>query len=187
MRGTTLLGIVLLAVVACTAAIPESPDWRTDPHEPYPFTTPVPPLAETSIDGIYDRDPTDTYEGEWAKCRRCPPYFLDRGRTTLTIDRGRWQNLHRVPVQETRGHLTIDGDRLLVFNDPICPTDRGEYRFRLEGDLLTLEVIDDPCVFGQRELDLTRQPWKRLGEAPDEWPDPGGGADADPSREFKSQ
>jgi hypothetical protein len=156
-----------LALVTAAACSPsgEIPDWRTNPDEPYPFRTPVPPLAATVLDGVYDRDPTDAFAGEWAGCRRCPPYFLDRARTTLILDRGRWQNLHHQPRQVTSGHVMVDGDRVVLVNDPICPDARGEYRFTLENGVLQLEAIDDPCAFGERERDLTARPWHRIGDA----------------------
>lgn len=152
-------------LAGCAAVVAEAPDWRTHPEEPYPFTTPVPPLAPTTIDGVYDRQPTDTYEGEWSGCTRCPPYFVDRGRSQLTLDRGRWENLHRQPRQLTSGHFSLDGDRIVFFNDPQCPKDRGEYRFALVDGMLRLEALDDPCAFGERRRDLTDEPWQRQADA----------------------
>ncbi|MDQ3937346.1 MAG: hypothetical protein M3253_01555 [Chloroflexota bacterium] len=159
------LSVASLAIVAgCAGVVTEIPDWRTQPDVPYPFTTPIPLLTPTSLDGVYERQPTDTYEGKWAGCTRCPPYFVDRGRSLLTLDRGRWQNLHRQPRQLTNGHFTLDDNRIVFFNDPICPTDRGEYTFSLEGGALRLEVLDDPCAFGERRRDLTDKPWQRQAE-----------------------
>lgn len=158
--------VVVGVVLGCTQATVAQPDWRTDSFEPYPFTTPLPAVAATVLEGLYDREPTDTFEGEWAKCRRCPPYFVDRGRSQLTFRLGRWTNLHMEPHQLTNGHLTIAGDQLTIYNDPMCPFDRGVYRFTLSNGVLTLVAIDDPCQFGERKRDLTDATWQRLGDAP---------------------
>lgn len=165
MTGAALL-IIALVAVGCTQPAVAQPDWRTDPNEPYPFTTPLPPTVASALDGLYDREPTDTFEGEWAKCRRCPPYFVDRGRSQLVFRLGRWTNTHQQPRQLTNGHFTLEGDQLTIYNDPMCPFDRGVYRYSLAGGTLTLEAIDDPCQFGERKRDLTDLPWQRLGDAP---------------------
>ena len=159
-------------MIGCAQATVAQPDWRTDPNEPYPFTTPVPPASATALDGRYDRNPTDTFEGEWAKCRRCPPYFVDRGRSELVLRLGRWANTHHEPRQLTNGHFTIEGDQVTLINDPMCPFDRGVYRYSLDNGVLALEAIDDPCQFGERKRDLTDETWHRLGDAP--VPMPGG-------------
>lgn len=180
--------LVVGLLVACVQAAVAQPDWRTDPNEPYPFTTPLPPVAATAIDGLYDREPTDTFEGEWAECRRCPPYFVDRGGSQLTFRLGRWTNTHQQPRQLTNGHFTIAGDRLTIINDPMCPFDRGDYRYSLAGGVLTLEAIDDPCAFGERKRDLTEKAWQRLGDAPQ--PAPPGTPSPRPtatSAEYRSQ
>ncbi len=156
--------VVVLVVASCAAESAPIPDWRTDPNEPYPFTTRVPPRAPTALDGVYDRPPTDHFKGEWARCTRCPPYFVDRGRSVLALERGRWRNVHQQPTQVTAGHFTVSGDRITFFNDPICPRERGEYRFNLDGAVLRLEVVNDSCAFGERERDLTDEPWIRLAE-----------------------
>ncbi len=168
--ATVALVLVVVGVSACAQATIAQPDWRTDPHEPYPFVTPIPPATVTALDGLYDREPTDTFEGEWAECRRCPPYFVDRGRSQLTFRLGRWTNLHQQPRQLTNGHFTIEGDRITFANDPMCPFDRGVYRFSVNDAVLTLDVIDDPCQFGERRRDLTDAPWHRLGDAPSPGP-----------------
>ncbi len=169
-RPPTLFLIAVLALAAaigaCAPAAIAQPDWRTDPSEPYPFVTPLPPVAATALDGLYDREPTDTFEGDWAECRRCPPYFVDRGRSELTFRLGRWTNTHMQPHQLTNGHFTLEGDRLIIINDPMCPFDRGQYRYTLTNGVLTLTVVNDPCAFGERTRDLTELAWHRLGDAP---------------------
>jgi hypothetical protein len=165
--GVVLLGVLIgLGPVAATAPpAPDSaaaiPDWRSDPNEPYPFTTNVPALEPTILDGVYSRPPTDTYEGERAHCIRCPPYPVDAGRSTLTLDRGRFHVVHVDSPYETRGHYVVSGTRIILLNDPECGAERGVYRWtRDAAGMIELTVIADPCGFDQRAIDLTFHPWQ---------------------------
>lgn len=175
---TVATGLLVAVVVAACSSNPSPsasqrespeaaaiPDWRTDPDEPYPFTTPVPALVATELDGEFLRAaPTDTYTGTRAHCVRCPPFPADRGISTLTFDRGRYEILHVEPAYRSTGHFVVDGETLTVFNDPECGADRGTYRIEREGAELRLELIDDPCGFGRRASDLTALTWT-LSEA----------------------
>jgi hypothetical protein len=173
-RITMATGLLMLAVVigACSATPSPSgsppaspgvatiPDWRTDPDEPYPFTTPIPALVATDLDGEFLRAaPTDTYTGTRAHCVRCPPFPADRGISTLTFDRGRYEILHEEPTYRSSGHFVVEGETLTVFNDPECASERGTYGIQREGAELRLELIDDPCGFGRRGNDLTALSW----------------------------
>ena len=181
-RGAIVALVALLALAACggpapsgpsgsaspqsASGVPEIPDWRDDPNEPFPFTSPVPPLAETPVDGVYVRDPTDPYEGDRAHCTRCPPYPLDRGVSRLTLVAGRFEVLHEQPQYRSAGHYRVSGDELVLINDPECTQLEGTYRWSLEDGTLTLEAVDDECAFGQRMKDLTALPWSRLEGVP---------------------
>jgi hypothetical protein len=133
--------------------------WRTDPEEPYAFVTPVPPLAPTPIDGTYHRDFTPGSEP--IPCRRCAPFRLDRGPSTLELAEGRFQLIHEGNDFRTQGHFLVHEERLILFNDPVCPETRGVYRWRLEGGLLALDQVDDPCPFDLlRARYLTAAPWE---------------------------
>lgn len=168
---------VALVVTACSVRAPTSspsagatplavPDWREDPNEPFPFVTPVPPLAATPVDGVYVRVPTDPYEGQRAPCRRCPPYPLDRGVSRLSLVAGRYEMLHQEPRYRILAHYTVEGDELVIFNDPECSHVVGRYRWTLADESLTLEAIDDSCAFGQRADDLTAVSWTLVGAIP---------------------
>jgi len=58
------------------------------------------------------------------------------------------------------GSFIVAGDRLLLANDPNCIDTVGLYTWRIEGGLLFLEAIDDPCAIKLRGLNLTQQPWQ---------------------------
>jgi hypothetical protein len=143
------------------------PDWRTTPQEPYPFITPVPPLVLTSLEGTFDRPPTDTYVGPpRARCTRCPPFPKDAGRSTLIFDRGRYYLSQEQRLYRTFGHYVISRSHVTLFNDPECGTERGVYRWRLEGSQLTLTTLFDLCAFGQRARDMTDSVWTLVPTAP---------------------
>lgn len=165
----------LLLAVSCSTGSPGSttpspagsptgdPElWRTDPAEPYPFATPIPPLRPTAIDGTYYRDFTPGDRP--IPCRRCPPYRLDRGPSTLELEQGRFQVIHEGNAFRSRGHYLVDGRTLILFNDPVCPTTSGEYRWDLgDGLLLTLEEVQDPCPFDRlRARYLSVAPWEAV-------------------------
>jgi hypothetical protein len=136
------------------------PDWRTTPEEPYPFTGPVPPQLATAVDGVYSREPTDMFVGvPRAGCSRCPPFPMDAGRSTLRLDRGRYYLSHEAPPYRTSGHYVVARTHVTFYNDPECGTVRGVYRWKLDGDQLTLTTLFDPCAFGQRGRDLSDSAW----------------------------
>jgi hypothetical protein len=133
--------------------------WRRAPgQEPYPFVTPIPPLADTPVDGVYRRD----YRGgsDPIPCRRCAPYRLDRGEAMLTLRRGRFTVDQPGSAFFSGGHYFVDGPRLVLINDPNCPQTRGVYRWTLEGSALSLEVVEDRCAFDLlRARYLSATPW----------------------------
>lgn len=159
----------LVAVVVGVAVTPTSfraapvsgpvPDWRTTPEEPYPFIRPAPPLVATPVDGIYDRSPTETYPGQRPTCVRCAPFPQDAGRSTLTLNSGRYYLSQVQPRYRSGGHFVISGTHLTLFNDPECGKVRGVYRWRLKDGQLELTALFDPCAFGQRARDLTDARW----------------------------
>ena len=165
MAGAILGALVLVS--SCTSGTPQraaestgDPSaWRTDDREPYPFVTPVPPRSPTPLDGLYHRNYAQGSEP--IPCRRCAPFRLDRGDSTLEMLQGRYYVIHELADFTTRGHYVVEGDRLELFNDPNCPETRGQYTWRLEGGSLTLEAIDDPCAFDLlRARYLSAAPWQ---------------------------
>src|SRR5918996_520588 len=134
-RTTMALALAGL-VTACSAGSPADPAsapsptgdpdlWREAPgREPYPFVTPIPPLAQTPVDGVYRRDyPAG---GDPIPCRRCAPYRLDSGESVLTLREGRFGVDHPASAFRSGGHYFVDGPRLILINDPNCPRTRGD-------------------------------------------------------------
>lgn len=133
--------------------------------QPYPYTTPTPPARPTAIDGIYARTLGPAEAGPRGPCRRCPPYRLEIADSTLTLATGVFFIENQVEEGkaidwQSIGHYQVDGDTVVLFNDPNCPQTRGAYRWSLSGGILTLKVVEDECAFGGlRWRYLTAAPW----------------------------
>jgi hypothetical protein len=146
----------------------ERHDVLTPEMEPYPYTTPIPPREPTAIDGTYLRimsldDVGGPLVGLPYRCLRCIPYRIDPGLTTLIFYEGRYFLHHHLSGFKAKGHFTIDGDRIRLFNDPNCSSTLGIYRWRLDRRDLTFDVVDDPCPFDdERSLDLTARSWTQV-------------------------
>lgn len=172
MRGRWIAGILAGLCLACSPearepSASETPLWARSTAEPYPFVTPIPPLEATALDGTYARVVPERVAGDSVACRRCAPYRVEVGRTTLVLEEGRYFIGHEAPNKpmssqfSSRGHFTLSGDRLVLFNDSSCPTTEGHYRWSLAGGRLELGVVKDPCPFSQlrsRFLTATRWP-----------------------------
>jgi hypothetical protein len=166
MRRALLAAGVTLVLTACSggdgpgeAAPTGDPEaWRTDPAEPYPFTLPVPRREPTPVDGTYGRN--HRQGSDPIPCARCAPYRLDRGQATLRLDAGRFEIEHPGSRFRSVGHYVVEGDRLVLFNDPNCPEVRGTYRWAANGDTLSLDAVDDPCAFDLlRARYFSASPW----------------------------
>jgi hypothetical protein len=166
-RSAALLALLL---AACTARMDSTPAgvpsptgdperWREAPgREPYPFVTPVPPLTDTPVDGVYRRDYAAGTEP--IPCRRCAPYRLNSGEAVLTLEDGRFRVDHPAWEFTSGGHYFVEGPRLVLINDANCPRTRGIYRWALERGSLSLEVVEDDCAFDLlRARYLSAAPW----------------------------
>ncbi len=126
---------------------------------PYPYTTPLPPDQETVLDGTYGK--LDPREGARPFCRRCMPYPAEGGLWLLRLDAGTYRIFSTRSLSGWRslGSFTVSGDRLRLFNDPHCMEATGSYKWTLDGEELSLEVIDDACADGFRATAFTNYRW----------------------------
>ena len=134
---------------------------------PYPFSRPTPSPEPTELDGTYmivrSLEDLGGVESVPINCFRCLPYDRDPGVTTMILFEGIYFVHHHMSGFRARGSFDVDGRKLLLFNDANCSSTTGTYTWRLRGDLLKLEVIDDPCAFeGERARDLTTDRWMRI-------------------------
>lgn len=150
----------------------------TSESSPWPYTTPLPPSVPTLLDGTYTKVNPSTATP--VPCRRCPDWLPEGGLWRLRFDRGVFRIAHATTGWRTVGSFTISGDQLLLFNDPTCHLEVGEYTWSLEEGLLRLEVIDDACAIALRAKNLTEQPWSACqppnqeAAVSDHWPKPPG-------------
>lgn len=166
-RRLVLLVVIVGLMTSCAGA-DESPGpvglgdrWEEDPAEPYPFSGEVPPLESTTIDGVYVRRAPLRDVGAPVPCRRCPPYKIYAGEARLRLERGRFHIDEDGSQFGSEGHYVVEGDEITFFNDPICPSERVTYEYRLEDGVLTFAFQRDPCAFQNlRGKYLTTYPWR---------------------------
>ena len=87
--------------------------------------------------------------------------------TTLELSEGRFFIAHRAPGKpdssqfSSRGHFTLSGEEITLFNDANCPATRGRYRWTVDDGMLSFQVLEDPCPFSDlRQRFLTAMPWE---------------------------
>ncbi len=125
--------------------------------KPYPYTTPLPPPTPTELDGLYTRDVK--FEGTPTPCRRCAPYRAEGGTWTLRLDAGVYRVSHSDTGFQGVGSFTVSDNQIILFNDPNCHLGIGSYTWKLDEQLLILDVLDDECAFGLRLNNLTAGGW----------------------------
>lgn len=126
-------------------------------HTPVPWTTPLPAQQATILDSTYVK--INPRLATPFPCKRCPDYALEGGLWKFQLDQGVFRIYYTVNGWRSLGSYTVSGDMLYLFNDPYCNWDTGSYSWTLEGGVLTLTEIDDPCSQGLRAANLTDQPW----------------------------
>ena len=186
LRAALILVFVLLGACSGTPE-PAPPSERDAPDaatneagEPYPFSEPAPPEDATAIDGHYTRKVSISLAGgRPVYCQRCAPWRLDAGQAQLRLENGRLYNTFEpIPTEvdcssetlareckkppgfSVSAHYRVDGDRIHIFNDPNCIGMTGTYDWRVEGNALTFDLVDDECPFVHlRAKYLTAAPW----------------------------
>ena len=173
---------MLLVMSACTTEVEQAKSrpvhnkknaGRTPDSDmqPFAYTRPIPDAAPTSVDGTYVRRVTSAQAGGTpVPCRRCAPYRFDAGRSTLTLDSGRYYVAHepassKVMGFASTGHFVVEEDRIVFFNDPNCTTTRGIYGWDESPDALTFTSRSDDCAIGLRAEWLSALPWMKHSDS----------------------
>jgi hypothetical protein len=134
--------------------------WEECEQEPYPFSSPAPPVVSTAVDGTYTRNISEQLAWAPGKCRRCPPYRLEPGRETLVFDSGRFFVSHHPPGFRSKGHFTESDHQVVLFNDANCIGFEGIYNWRIENGRLYLDAVEDECPFTNlRQRFLMAKAW----------------------------
>lgn len=124
---------------------------------PFPYFTPLPPPAPTTLDGTYAR--FEPIESTPIPCRRCPDYKPEHGVWKLNLDKGIFRLVHHDTGWKSIASFTVSENRVVLFNDPYCPEDVGTYTWELNAGNLILKVIEDECAIRLRAKNLTIRPW----------------------------
>lgn len=124
---------------------------------PYPYATPLPPTRKSAIDGIYIK--IDPRTATPFPCRRCPDYAMEGGLWKVSFDNGIFRIIYAVNGWRSLGSFVISSERLILFNDPNCLFDVGQYIWGLEEGQLILKEISDICSNRLRARNLANQPW----------------------------
>lgn len=183
-----------LLVTGCSSPVPSTPrspatsEVPTTPLDrwaallqrtPFPYHTPLPPPTPTALDGTYTK--VDPKTATPVPCRRCPDYAPEGGIWKLYLDRGIFRIYHPITGWRSMGSYTVSGDRIVFFNDPVCPDLVGTYTWKLEEGTLTFEVVEDRCSASiLRAMNLTSLPWLSCqppsteAAITDHWPKPPG-------------
>jgi len=134
-----------------------SPEWSALLQRgPYGFK-PLPPEERSVLDGTYTK--VDPKEDLRVPCRRCPDYAPEGGLWKLQFDRGVFRVFHASSSWKSIGSFAVEGDRLSLFNDPVCHELTGVYTWTLQDNQLILKVVEDDCAIRLRAANLTKQPW----------------------------
>ena len=145
-------------------SLPTSVWFGLQERTPHPYTTPLPHTNTTQIDGVFTK--LDESWPQWWSCRRCADYRPAGGIWKIRFDRGVMRIMYDVTSWVNLASYTLSGDRLFLYNDPVCPQAVGEYiwslgdQWGLQDRLLVLQVINDPCSFGLRGKNLSKQAWE---------------------------
>ena len=81
----------------------------------------------------------------------------------MSLDEGGFRVFHQATGWHSLGSFAVSGDQVAFFNDPHCYAVVGTYKWRLEGNKLSLDVIQDTCHVDRRARTMTNLPWD-LGE-----------------------
>ena len=97
----------------------------------------------------------------------------------MQFNRGVMHIYYEVTGWRSLASYTVLGNRLYLFNDPICKDATGEYLWELVDGNLSLEVVNDPCSFQLRGKNLSGIPWDSCQTPPNRegWQAPRGCTD----------
>jgi len=127
-------------------------------RNPYPYTTPLPAEMPTAVDGVYVKCIKTTAQP--IPCRRCPDYKPEGGLWKLSLRRGVFRIFHTVSGWRSIGTFLIIGDRILLVNDPVCPSLTGVYRWKLLDGNITFSAVEDRCSAGLRAQNFSNPSWR---------------------------
>lgn len=109
------------------------------------------------LEGRYAK--LDPGQPQWWKCQRCADYRLSGGIWELAFEGGQMRIVYDVNGWHSQAAARVEDDLLWLTEDPYCPEELGEYSWSLDEAGLHLTARDDPCAFGLRAENLSKQVW----------------------------
>jgi hypothetical protein len=147
-------------------------------RQPFPYARELPAPERTRLDGTYTK--LDPKKEPQVPCRRCPDYVPEGGIWKIQFDKGVFRIIHLSSGWKSIASFTLEGDRLFLFNDPVCHEITGSYAWKAEGGQIVFRAIEDECAIRLRAMNLTKQPWLSCRPPNTEaattghWPEPPG-------------
>lgn len=147
-------------------------------RQPFPYKRDLPAPEKTPLDGTYTK--VDPKKDPQVPCRRCPDYAPEGGIWKIQFDKGVFRIIHLSSGWKSIASFALEGDRLLLFNDPVCHETTGIYAWKAEGGQILFRAIEDECAIRLRAMNLTKQPWLSCRPPNTEaattghWPEPAG-------------
>ena len=126
-------------------------------RQPFPYRRELPAPERTPLDGTYTK--VDPKKDPQVPCRRCPDYAPEGGVWKIQFDKGVFRIIHLSSGWKSIASFSLEGDRLSLFNDPVCHETTGMYNWKAEGGQIVFTVIEDECAIRLRAMNLTKQPW----------------------------
>jgi len=126
-------------------------------RQPFPYRRELPAPERTPLDGTYTK--LDPKKDPQVPCRRCPDYAPEGGIWKIQFDKGVFRIIHLSSGWKSIASFALEGDRLLLFNDPVCHETTGIYAWKAEEGQIVFRAIEDECAIRLRALNLTKQPW----------------------------
>ena len=128
---------------------------------PYPHAFPLPEPTQSELDGTFAK--LDESPPQFWTCYRCADYRPTGGIWRIQFDQGTMRIFYQITNWTSIASFTVEGDRVKLFNDPLCPQDVGEYQWKVENGNLSFTVVEDGCAFDLRKENLTKQSWMFCG------------------------
>lgn len=147
-------------------------------RQPFPYKRGLPPPERTPLDGTYSK--VDPKHDPQVPCKRCPDYAPEGGIWKIQFDKGVFRIIHLSSGWKSIASFALDGDRLLLFNDPVCHETTGIYAWKAAEGQIVFTAIEDECAIRLRAINLTQQPWLSCRPPNTEaattghWPEPPG-------------
>ena len=165
----SILSLLALALAACapiSGLVNESSSQTVPPEsrDATPTTDDPSQGSDNPLTGAFAK--LDPNPPQWWKCARCADYRPVGGPWTLTFENNAMHIRYAINGWSSTALTHVEGDRLVLSDDPYCRDLTGEYLWELDGGALKLELVEDGCAFGLRAENLTEYAWTSCAATP---------------------